>query len=280
MCNTDRRFEHPGGVLAINRLTEETSMMFQRAASGDQPPSTNDGAPKRRVVSRPFKVGAVLLVAGVAVAAPMVAAQSDGSDPAPGGAEAIGRQAAQVASTEAETVQDAAARAAQAKREALAAEEAEAAAAKEAAEKAEAEEAAKEEAFEAALLESQKEDAFREAAAAHEAEVARQQQAAREQAAREAAARAAAANAAAPAVAQGSVWDALARCEAGGNWSINTGNGYYGGLQFSASSWRAVGGTGLPHQHSRETQIAMGERLRAAQGWGAWPSCSRKLGLR
>jgi hypothetical protein len=78
----------------------------------------------------------------------------------------------------------------------------------------------------------------------------------------------------------GSVWDALAKCEAGGNWAINTGNGYYGGLQFSASSWRAVGGTGLPHQHSRETQIAMGERLKARQGWGAWPSCTRKLGLR
>jgi uncharacterized protein YabE (DUF348 family) len=84
----------------------------------------------------------------------------------------------------------------------------------------------------------------------------------------------------APAVAGGSVWDRLAQCEAGGNWSINTGNGYYGGLQFSASSWRAVGGSGLPHQASREQQIAMGEKLRAAQGWGAWPSCSRKLGLR
>lgn len=84
----------------------------------------------------------------------------------------------------------------------------------------------------------------------------------------------------APAVGGGSVWDALAQCESGGNWAINTGNGYYGGLQFSASSWHAVGGTGLPHQASRETQIAMGERLRAAQGWGAWPACSRKLGLR
>jgi len=84
----------------------------------------------------------------------------------------------------------------------------------------------------------------------------------------------------APAVSNGSVWDALARCEAGGNWAINTGNGYYGGLQFSAGSWHAVGGSGLPNQASRETQIAMGERLRARQGWGAWPACSRKLGLR
>ena len=84
----------------------------------------------------------------------------------------------------------------------------------------------------------------------------------------------------APAVSNGSTWDRLAQCEAGGNWAINTGNGYYGGLQFSASSWRGVGGSGLPHQASRATQIAMGERLRAAQGWGAWPSCSSKLGLR
>lgn len=83
-----------------------------------------------------------------------------------------------------------------------------------------------------------------------------------------------------PAVPAGSVWDKLAECESGGNWKINTGNGYYGGLQFSARSWRAVGGTGLPHQHSRETQIEMGKRLKAKQGWGAWPACSRKLGLR
>jgi hypothetical protein len=74
-------------------------------------------------------------------------------------------------------------------------------------------------------------------------------------------------------------WDALAECESGGNWSINTGNGYYGGLQFSASSWRSVGGTGLPHEHSRETQILMGQRLQARSGWGSWPSCASKLGL-
>jgi hypothetical protein len=77
----------------------------------------------------------------------------------------------------------------------------------------------------------------------------------------------------------GTVWDRLAQCESGGNWAINTGNGYYGGLQFSLSSWRAVGGSGYPHQASRETQIAMGQRLQAAQGWGAWPSCSAQLGL-
>ena len=76
------------------------------------------------------------------------------------------------------------------------------------------------------------------------------------------------------------VWDRLAECESGGDWSINTGNGYYGGLQFSESSWHAVGGTGLPHQHSREEQIKRGKKLQAIQGWGAWPACSAKLGLR
>ena len=84
----------------------------------------------------------------------------------------------------------------------------------------------------------------------------------------------------APAVADGSVWDRLARCESGGNWSINTGNGYYGGLQFSASTWRSVGGTGLPHMNSREEQIARAEILLARSGWGQWPACTTKLGLR
>jgi hypothetical protein len=74
-------------------------------------------------------------------------------------------------------------------------------------------------------------------------------------------------------------WDALAECESGGNWAANTGNGYYGGLQFSATTWRSVGGTGLPHEHSRETQILMGQRLQARSGWGQWPACSRELGL-
>lgn len=76
------------------------------------------------------------------------------------------------------------------------------------------------------------------------------------------------------------VWDALAQCESGGNWAINTGNGYYGGLQFSLSTWQAYGGTGYPHQQSRETQIAVAERLRAATGgYGSWPHCSAQLGL-
>lgn len=84
----------------------------------------------------------------------------------------------------------------------------------------------------------------------------------------------------APAVASGSVWDALAKCESGGNWAINTGNGYYGGLQFSAATWRAVGGQGLPHQNSREEQIYRAEILLARSGWGQWPACTLKLGLR
>ncbi|WP_104105504.1 resuscitation-promoting factor, partial [Nocardioides sp. 616] len=76
------------------------------------------------------------------------------------------------------------------------------------------------------------------------------------------------------------VWDQLAKCESGGNWAINTGNGYYGGLQFNLGTWRAYGGTGLPSQHSRETQIAVATRLRdAAGGYGAWPHCSASLGL-
>ena len=76
------------------------------------------------------------------------------------------------------------------------------------------------------------------------------------------------------------VWDALAKCESGGNWAINTGNGYYGGLQFSLGTWRAYGGTGLPSQHSREQQIAIAIKVRnAAGGYGAWPGCAARLGL-
>jgi resuscitation-promoting factor RpfB len=78
----------------------------------------------------------------------------------------------------------------------------------------------------------------------------------------------------------GSVWDKLAQCESGGNWSINTGNGYYGGLQFSLSTWRAYGGSGYPHKASREEQIRIAKKVQAADGWGAWPACTSKLGLR
>lgn len=83
----------------------------------------------------------------------------------------------------------------------------------------------------------------------------------------------------APAVASGSVWDQLSQCEAGGVWSRNSGNGYYGGLQFSLSTWRGVGGQGLPSENSREEQIARAEILLARSGWGQWPACARKLGL-
>ena len=75
------------------------------------------------------------------------------------------------------------------------------------------------------------------------------------------------------------VWDRIAQCESGGNWAINTGNGYYGGLQFSLSTWRAYGGSGLPSDASRETQIAIAIKVQAAQGWGAWPVCSREAGV-
>lgn len=67
-----------------------------------------------------------------------------------------------------------------------------------------------------------------------------------------------------------SVWDKIAQCESGGNWSINTGNGYYGGLQFSAATWHSVGGPGLPHEHSREVQIKYAKILQARSGWGQW----------
>jgi LysM repeat protein len=78
----------------------------------------------------------------------------------------------------------------------------------------------------------------------------------------------------------GGVWDRLARCESGGNWGINTGNGYSGGLQFAAGTWRANGGSGSAHNASRAEQIRVAERVKASQGWGAWPACSSKLGLR
>ena len=76
-----------------------------------------------------------------------------------------------------------------------------------------------------------------------------------------------------------SPWDAIAQCESGGNWSINTGNGYYGGLQFSASTWAAHGGRGSAAHATRAQQIKIGERVVRSQGWAAWASCSSRLGL-
>lgn len=78
------------------------------------------------------------------------------------------------------------------------------------------------------------------------------------------------------------VWDALARCESRGNWAINSGNGYYGGLQFSHATWHGYGGgefAEFPHEATRDEQIVVAERLRAARGYAPWPACRAKLGL-
>ena len=80
-----------------------------------------------------------------------------------------------------------------------------------------------------------------------------------------------------------STWSRLAQCESGGRWHINTGNGYYGGLQISPGTWRAYGGkrfARLPHRATKLEQIRVGERIKRGQGWGAGPSCSRRIGGR
>lgn len=84
-----------------------------------------------------------------------------------------------------------------------------------------------------------------------------------------------------PPVSNGSTWDALARCEAGGNWAINTGNGYFGGVQFDQNTWERSGGLRYAQRAdlaTREEQIAIAEVTRARQGWGAWPTCSGRIG--
>ena len=81
--------------------------------------------------------------------------------------------------------------------------------------------------------------------------------------------------------ADGGVWDRIARCESGGDWHISTGNGYYGGLQFSASTWRAYGGTAYAptaDRASKDQQIAVATKVQRAQGWNAWPTCSARAG--
>jgi hypothetical protein len=83
------------------------------------------------------------------------------------------------------------------------------------------------------------------------------------------------------AAADSGVWDRIAQCESGGNWHINTGNGYYGGLQFAASTWNAYGGTAYAptaDRASRAQQIAVATKVQRAQGWGAWPTCSARAG--
>ena len=84
-----------------------------------------------------------------------------------------------------------------------------------------------------------------------------------------------------PAHADSVNWDAIAACESGGNWSINTGNGYSGGLQFSQGTWQAYGGGAYAPsagQASRSAQIAVAEKVRAGQGIGAWPVCGKRAG--
>ncbi|GKQ36280.1 LysM peptidoglycan-binding domain-containing protein [Streptomyces sp. A012304] len=83
------------------------------------------------------------------------------------------------------------------------------------------------------------------------------------------------------AAADSGVWDRIAQCESGGNWHINTGNGYYGGLQFSASTWRAFGGTAYAptaDQATKAQQISVATKVQRSQGWGAWPTCSARAG--
>lgn len=84
--------------------------------------------------------------------------------------------------------------------------------------------------------------------------------------------------AAVPANASSVNWDAIAKCESGGNWATNTGNGFYGGLQFTMSTWHANGGQGSPQSASREAQIAVANRVLATQGIHAWPVCGRFAG--
>ncbi len=88
-----------------------------------------------------------------------------------------------------------------------------------------------------------------------------------------------ASSASAHAAASASDFARLAACESGGNYSINTGNGYYGAYQFDLSTWRSVGFSGRPDLASRATQDEAARRLQAARGWSPWPACSRKLGL-
>jgi hypothetical protein len=76
------------------------------------------------------------------------------------------------------------------------------------------------------------------------------------------------------------VWARLRRCESGGRYDINTGNGFYGAYQFVPSTWRGLGYTGMPHQAPPHVQDEAAQKLQARSGWGQWPACTRKLGLR
>lgn len=74
-------------------------------------------------------------------------------------------------------------------------------------------------------------------------------------------------------------WEAVAQCESGGNWTANTGNGHYGGLQFKQATWEEHGGVGNPAHASKQQQIAVANRVLANQGPGAWPKCSSAGGM-
>jgi resuscitation-promoting factor RpfA len=76
------------------------------------------------------------------------------------------------------------------------------------------------------------------------------------------------------------IWQRLRNCEAGGRYNANTGNGYYGAYQFSAGTWRSLGYKGLPHQAPPEVQDEAARKLQARSGWGQWPACARRLGVR
>lgn len=85
---------------------------------------------------------------------------------------------------------------------------------------------------------------------------------------------------AAPAEARTDVWGRLRQCESGGNYARNTGNGYYGAYQFKPSTWRSLGYRGLPHRAAPAVQDRAARRLQARDGWGQWPACARRIGLR
>ncbi|MDQ1397742.1 MAG: resuscitation-promoting factor RpfA, partial [Acidimicrobiaceae bacterium] len=81
-------------------------------------------------------------------------------------------------------------------------------------------------------------------------------------------------------VATGDVWQRLRACESGNSYTRNSGNGYFGAYQFSASTWHSLGYAGLPHQADAATQDAAAQKLLARSGWGQWPACSRAIGAR
>jgi transglycosylase-like protein len=84
----------------------------------------------------------------------------------------------------------------------------------------------------------------------------------------------------APLPVEGDMWARLRQCESGGRYDINTGNGYFGAYQFLVSTWNRLGYPGYPHQATPEMQDEAAQKLQARSGWGQWPACSRRLGLR